>query len=93
MATPFLAPEMERVLRIRHHRTIATEGYGMVAQLRSWLPDPVGGIYWFYVDNPFVSAYVPVYAGAQDVPRYIRTTISPLSAKIRPAGPSISSKS
>ena len=67
MATPFLAPEMERVLRVRHHRTIATEGYGMVAQLRSWLPDAVGGIYWFYVDNPFVSAYVPVYAGARDV--------------------------
>jgi dipeptidase len=39
----------------------------MVAQLRSWLPDAVGGIYWFYVDNPFVSAYVPVYAGATDV--------------------------
>jgi dipeptidase len=67
MATPFLSPEMERVLRIRHHRTIATEGYGMVAQLRAWLPDAVGGIYWFYVDNPFVSTYVPVYAGATNV--------------------------
>jgi dipeptidase len=39
----------------------------MVAQLRDWLPDPVGGVYWFYVDNPFVSTYVPIYAGAQDV--------------------------
>jgi dipeptidase len=67
MATPFLAPEMERVLRIRHHRTIATEGYGMVAQLRSWLPDAVGGIYWYYMDNPFVSPYVPIYAGVTDV--------------------------
>jgi dipeptidase len=67
MATPFLSPEMERVLRIRHHRTIATQGYGMVAQLRSWLPDAVGGIYWFYVDNPFVSTYVPIYAGVTDV--------------------------
>ncbi len=67
MATPFLSFEMERVLRIRHHRTIATQGYGMVAQLRSWLPDPVGGIYWYYMDNPFVSTYVPIYAGAQDV--------------------------
>jgi dipeptidase len=67
MATPFLPGEMEKVLRIRHHRTIATQGYGMVAQLRSWLPDAVGGIYWFYVDNPFVSAYVPVYAGVTDV--------------------------
>jgi dipeptidase len=67
MATPFLPGELERVLRIRHHRTIATEGYGMVAQLRSWLPDAVGGVYWFYVDNPFVSTYVPVYAGVSDV--------------------------
>ena len=67
MATPFLPAEMEKILRIRHHRTIATQGYGMVAQLRSWLPDAVGGIYWFYVDNPFVSAYVPVYAGATAV--------------------------
>ena len=67
MATPFLPAEMEKILRIRHHRTIATQGYGMVAQLRSWLPDAVGGIYWFYVDNPYVSAYVPVYAGVSDV--------------------------
>jgi dipeptidase len=70
MATPYISGDMERVLRIRHHRTIATEGYGMVAQLRSWLPDAVGGIYWFYVDNPFVSPYVPVYAGV--------TAVSPL---------------
>jgi dipeptidase len=70
MASPFIGAEMERLLRIRHHRTIAGPGYGMVAQLRSWLPDAVGGIYWFYVDNPFVSAYVPVYAGV--------TAVSPL---------------
>jgi dipeptidase len=70
MASPFIGPEMERLLRIRHHRTIAGPAYGMVAQLRSWLPDMVGGIYWFYVDNPFVSAYVPVYAGV--------TAVSPL---------------
>jgi dipeptidase len=73
MATPFLSREMETVLRIRHHRTIATQGYGMVAQLRSWLPDPVGGIYWFYVDNPFVSTYVPIYAGVTDVSPLYKT--------------------
>jgi dipeptidase len=39
----------------------------MVVQLRSWLPDAVGGIYWFYVDNPFVSTYVPIYTGVTDV--------------------------
>jgi dipeptidase len=73
MASPFVSPEMEKVLRIRHHRTIATQGYGMVAQLRSWLPDAVGGVYWFYVDNPFVSPYVPVYAGVTDVSPLYKT--------------------
>ncbi len=67
MATPFLPRDLETVLKIRHHRTIAGPAYGMVAQLRSWLPDEVGGVYWFYVDNPFVSAYVPIYAGVMDV--------------------------
>lgn len=73
MASPFVSPDLERALGIRHHRTIATEGYGMVAQLRSWLPDAVGGIYWFYVDNPFVSPYVPVYAGVTDVSPLYKT--------------------
>ena len=73
MASPVISGDMERVLHIRHHRTIATQGYGMVAQLRSWLPDAVGGIYWFYVDNPFVSAYVPVYAGVTDVSPLYKT--------------------
>ncbi len=67
LTTPFASPDLKKLLRIPSHRTIATQGYGMVAQLRDWLPDPVGGIYWFYVDNPFVSTYVPIYAGAQDV--------------------------
>jgi dipeptidase len=67
MASPFIPAGLQTVLRIRHHRTVAQQGYGMVAQLRAWLPDEVGGVYWFYVDNPFVSAYVPIYAGVTDV--------------------------
>jgi len=73
MASPFIPPALQSVLRIRHHRTIAQQGYGMVAQLRSWLPDEVGGVYWFYVDNPFVSAYVPIYAGVTDVSPLYKT--------------------
>lgn len=73
MASPFIPPALQTVLRIRHHRTIASQGYGMVAQLRSWLPDEVGGVYWFYVDNPFVSAYVPIYAGVTDVSPLYKT--------------------
>jgi dipeptidase len=47
--------------------------YGMIAQLRSWLPNQVGGIYWFYVDNAFTSAYVPMYAGVTEVAACFKT--------------------
>jgi dipeptidase len=35
----------------------------MVLQLRNWLPDAIGGVYWVYLDNPYFSPYVPIYAG------------------------------
>jgi len=40
--------------------------YGMVCQLRSWLPAAIGGLYWVYQDNPYISPYVPIYAGCSD---------------------------
>ncbi len=73
MASPYISADMEKVLRIRHHRTIAGQGYGMVAQLRSWLPDAVGGIYRVYVDNPMVGPYAPIYAGVTDVSPLYKT--------------------
>ena len=62
-----------KLLRIPFHRPIARHGYGMVAQLRDWLPSPIGGVYWFYVDNPYVSTYVPVYAGVQEISPFYKT--------------------
>ncbi|MCF8371891.1 MAG: C69 family dipeptidase [Bacteroidales bacterium] len=69
IATPFPTVEMRKVMNINSRRNVARARgeYGMIAQLRSWLPDEVGGIYWFYVDNAYTSAYVPVYAGVTDV--------------------------
>ena len=67
LTTPFPPFDLIRLLGINFHRPIATQGYGMVAQLRDWLPDAIGGVYWFYVDNPHVSAYVPIYAGVQEI--------------------------
>jgi dipeptidase len=52
---------------MRRNTARARGEYGMIAQLRSWLPNEVGGIYWFYVDNAYTSAYVPMYAGITDV--------------------------
>ena len=45
----------------------------MVAQLRSWLPNPIGGVYWFYLDNQYVSTYVPIYAGVQEISPLYKT--------------------
>jgi dipeptidase len=73
MTTPFPSPELRRLLRIAGHRTVAQHGYGMVAQLRSWMPAAVGGVYWFYVDNPYVSTYVPVYAGVREISELYET--------------------
>ena len=67
LATPFPTPDMRNLLDIDFRRNVSKGGYGMIAQLRSWLPDPVGGIYWFFVDNQHVGAYVPIYAGVTKI--------------------------
>ncbi len=43
-------------------------GFSFVAQCRNWLPDPVGGIFWFGVDDAYYSVYTPMYCGITDVP-------------------------
>ena len=47
-------------------------GMTMVCQMRSWLPDAVGGITWFNMDDATTSAYVPVYCGITRVPEPFR---------------------
>jgi len=42
--------------------------YSTVIQLRSWLPDPIGGIVWFGFDNPAHGARMPLYCGITRVP-------------------------
>jgi dipeptidase len=51
-------------------RAISTQqtGFSFVAQSRSWLPDPVGGILWFGVDDTFYTVYSPMYCGITRVP-------------------------
>jgi dipeptidase len=53
-----------------HERAISTQqtGFSFVAQSRSWLPDPVGGINWFGVDDTFYTVYSPMYCGITKVP-------------------------
>ena len=73
LATPFPNSELRALLKLSNRRPVARHRghYGMVCQLRSWLPDAIGGVYWVYQDNPYISPYVPVYAGcSQTAPCY-----------------------
>jgi dipeptidase len=67
MTTPFPTRDMRELLDITWRRMVSRGGYGMVAQLRGWLPAAIGGVYWFYVDNQYTSTYVPIYAGTQKI--------------------------
>ena len=52
-------------------RATATQqtGSSFVAQCRSWLPDEIGGIIWFGVDDAASSVYFPMYTSSTRVPR------------------------
>lgn len=65
LATPFPGSHLRRLLRITYRRPVARHRgeYGMIAQLRSWLPDCIGAVYYVYLDNPYFSPYIPIYAG------------------------------
>jgi len=53
-----------------HERATSTQqtGFSFVAQSRNWLPDPVGGIIWFGVDDTYYTVYTPMYCGMTEIP-------------------------
>jgi len=65
LATPFPGSDMRKLIKQTYRRPVARHRgyYGMVCQLRSWLPNEIGGVYWVYLDNPYFSPYVPIYSG------------------------------
>ena len=69
LATPFPSKDMRELLDINNRGNVARpQGfYRMIAQLRGWLPDPIGGIYWVFLDKAYTSPYVPIYAGTQEI--------------------------
>ncbi len=42
--------------------------FSFVAQARNFLPDGVGGIVWFGVDETYTTCYVPLYCGISEIP-------------------------
>lgn len=53
-----------------NERAVATQqtGFSFVTQSRDWLPDPIGGVNWFSVDDAGSTVYTPLYCGLQEVP-------------------------
>ncbi len=60
-------------------RPIATQqsGFTMTCQMRSWLPNDVGGVTWFNCDDANMVAYVPLYCCITQVPDCFRPENNP----------------
>jgi dipeptidase len=52
-------------------RPISTQqtAFSFVSQSRFWLPDPVGGVFWYGVDDTYTTSYIPLYCGIDTVPK------------------------
>lgn len=53
-----------------NERAISTQqtGFFFCAQSRSWLPNTIGGVNWFGVDDSYTGVYTPMYACMTRVP-------------------------
>ncbi|MDE6560171.1 MAG: C69 family dipeptidase [Muribaculaceae bacterium] len=51
-------------------RATATQqtGWSFISQSRSWLPDAVGGIFWFGTDDTNTCVYMPLYCSLTEAP-------------------------
>jgi dipeptidase len=63
-------------------RPISTQqtGFSFVSQSRDWLPDEIGGVYWYGLDNTYTCCYVPLYCAMQELPpSYTRGSLGAFS--------------
>lgn len=75
-AGPFGTPNRVRPLswesdsvKYSFERPISTynTAFSYVAQLRNYLPDEIGGIVWFGVDDTYTSCYFPIYCSVTEI--------------------------
>jgi dipeptidase len=61
----FFQLEGDTTMTYSWERTIAQSqtGFSFISQSRSWLPNEVGGIFWYGVDDTYSNAYMPLYMG------------------------------
>lgn len=58
-----------------NERAIATQqtGWWMMGQTRSWLPDEIGAVIWFGVDDAATSCLTPIYVSSTKVPECFKS--------------------
>ena len=59
---------------MKNIRTVSVSwcAYSTVVQLRSWLPNEVGGVAWVALDNPGESPRFPIFAGTTELPNLLQ---------------------
>ncbi len=59
---------------MKNIRTVSVSwcAYSTVIQLRSWLPDEVGGVCWMALDNPGESPRFPIFSGTTELPKMLQ---------------------
>ena len=61
-------------VKYANERPVAVQqtGFWFLAQARGWLPDEVGGLFWFAVDDAGTSPLTPIYACSTDISDHYR---------------------
>jgi dipeptidase len=81
-AGPYQMPYRWRPLVWEHEgekyfneRPISTPqtGFSFISQSRSWLPNEIGGLLWFGVDDTYMTVYVPLYTSMVKMPHNFAT--------------------
>ena len=65
-----------------NERAIATQqtAYVLVSQMRSWLPNAIGGVLWFGVDDANTNVFLPMYCSMTKVPHNYADGVADLYA-------------
>ena len=76
VANPWLTTDTRNMINgvapgaVEFTRTIAVAwcSHSTVIQARDWLPDSVGGVCWYALDNPGESPRFPIFSGTTELP-------------------------
>jgi len=64
-----------------HERAVSTQqtGFSFVAQMRSSLPDAIGGVFWFGLDDTYTTVYTPMYCSIREIPATFAVGVADLN--------------